>query len=84
MGLAIGSHKALNLSPRSLDVLTEALPNTPPLLRFIAVGDTGHGDRGQYAVANAMETYAQSSPFLLVLLAGDNIYQKIGSKAPSF
>lgn len=45
-----------------------------PLLRFIALADTGFGNDGQYAVAKAMLCYAQANPFPLVLLAGDNIY----------
>ena len=55
-----------------------------PLLRFVALADTGFGNDGQYAVAKAMTCYAQANPFPLVLLAGDNIYNngeiaKIGS-----
>ena len=45
-----------------------------PLLRFVAVADTGTGDRHQYAVAEAMERYYEENPFSLVILAGDNIY----------
>ncbi|MEL6355198.1 MAG: metallophosphoesterase, partial [Cyanobacteria bacterium J06627_28] len=45
-----------------------------PLLRFVAIGDVGTGKRGQYAVARAMARTRQTSPFSLVLLAGDNIY----------
>lgn len=54
-----------------------------PLLRFVAVADTGTGDRAQYRVAEAMTRYHQQNPFDLVVLAGDNIYtngeiEKIG------
>ncbi|MGD2183660.1 metallophosphoesterase family protein [Lusitaniella coriacea] len=45
-----------------------------PLLRFVSVGDTGTGAKGQYAVATAMANYHQQNPYPLVLLAGDNIY----------
>ncbi len=45
------------------------------LFRFVAVGDVGTGDRGQYAVARAMEQRWQASPFPVVLLLGDNIYE---------
>jgi acid phosphatase len=54
-----------------------------PILRFVAVADTGTGGRGQYAVARAMTRYREQNPFDLVILAGDNIYyngeiEKIG------
>lgn len=44
------------------------------MLRFVALGDTGFGNSGQYAVAKAMSCYLQGNPFQFVLLAGDNIY----------
>ncbi len=48
--------------------------SSEPILRFAAIADTGMGDDGQYAVANAMNTYYQQKPFPMVVLAGDNIY----------
>lgn len=61
---------------RSADVgLTEYEPvDGEPLLRFIAMGDVGTGDEGQYAVADAMRLRWQMSPFAIALMAGDNIY----------
>ena len=44
------------------------------LLRFVSVADTGTGDQGQYAVANAMTAYHKEHNYDLVVLAGDNIY----------
>lgn len=44
------------------------------VLRFVSVADTGTGDQGQYAVAQAMAEYQSQHPFALILLAGDNIY----------
>lgn len=44
------------------------------ILRFVAVADTGAGDRNQYDVAKAMERYRVQNPYSLVVLAGDNIY----------
>lgn len=44
------------------------------LLRFVSVADTGTGDKGQYAVAEAMTAYHKQKPYDLVVLAGDNIY----------
>jgi predicted phosphodiesterase len=43
--------------------------------QFVVIGDVGTGEPGQYAVARAMEQYWQSTPFPVVLLAGDNIYE---------
>ncbi len=53
------------------------------LLRFVSVSDTGTGEKTQYAVAKAMNTYHNQNPYDLVILAGDNIYtngemEKIG------
>jgi hypothetical protein len=45
-----------------------------PILRFVAVADTGAGDSNQYASAAAMSRYQQQHPYSLVILAGDNIY----------
>lgn len=50
------------------------LPTTPPILRFMAIADTGTGAQGQYAVAEAMTQYHKQNPFNLAILAGDNIY----------
>lgn len=54
---------------KSLTTVTE-----PPLLRFVSVADTGTGTRSQYAVAQAMAAYHRQSPYDIVVLAGDNIY----------
>ncbi len=58
------AHPAPSLSPTA----------STPLLRFIAVADTGTGTKNQYAVAKAMQRYHQQNPFNLAILAGDNIY----------
>jgi GTP-binding protein EngB required for normal cell division len=44
------------------------------ILRFVSVADTGTGDRGQYAVAEAMTQHYRQNPFSSVILVGDNIY----------
>lgn len=48
--------------------------NSQPRLRFVAVADTGTGDRNQTDVAAAMARYQAQNPYPLVVLAGDNIY----------
>ncbi|HEY9864110.1 MAG TPA: metallophosphoesterase [Candidatus Obscuribacterales bacterium] len=51
-----------------------SIPNGKPLFRFVAIGDTGTGEKGQYEVAKAMVRYYQNYPFQVVTLLGDNIY----------
>jgi len=46
------------------------------LLRFVAIADSGSGDRNQYDVANAMTRYHGEHPYSLAILAGDNIYNQ--------
>jgi acid phosphatase len=43
-------------------------------LRFVTIGDTGSGLKGQMNIAEAMTRYYQTSPFPLLLMVGDNIY----------
>lgn len=49
-------------------------PTANPLLRFVAIGDVGSGDRHQYGVANAMVRHHDHHPYNLVVMVGDNIY----------
>jgi hypothetical protein len=55
-----------------------SLPLTLPLregsVRFLAVGDTGRGNKQQNELAQVMFNYRQAFPFEFVLLMGDNIY----------
>lgn len=64
---------AIPLTPQDAELIT-TLSASEPIFRIAVVGDTGTGDRGQYAVANAMTRYYQQHPFDFVILAGDNIY----------
>jgi hypothetical protein len=41
---------------------------------FVAFGDAGTGEAGQFAVANAMTAYHHKHPFDTALMLGDNIY----------
>ncbi len=45
------------------------------IVRFIAVGDTGTGETGQYQVANAIEKVCASRGCDFALGLGDNIYE---------
>ncbi len=83
-----GKAAAVPSTPETLTTLAsanlvKAARTSEPLLRFVAIADTGSGDANQYAVAQAMTRYRQQRPYVLVLMAGDNIYtngemQKIG------
>lgn len=53
-----------------------SLPDNQLLLRFVALADTGSGDRNQDAVAQAMSRYLARYPYQLAILAGDNIYNQ--------
>lgn len=72
----LGRESAQNDSVNAIaSNITQKPPtSTTPILRFISVADTGTGDRGQYAVAEAMARYHRPHPFDLAILAGDNIY----------
>ena len=50
------------------------LPTTSPV-RFILMGDTGTGDRGEYAVAEALATVCAKRECQFAISAGDNIYE---------
>jgi hypothetical protein len=43
-------------------------------VRFVALGDTGTGEKGQYAIARRMVSYHDEKPYDTVLLLGDNVY----------
>jgi predicted phosphodiesterase len=50
------------------------LPMREGSIRFMAVGDTGRGNREQNELAKVMFDYHKLFPFEFVLLTGDNIY----------
>ena len=50
------------------------LPNVPNSLKFMAMGDTGSGDREQFEVANQMARFRAKFPFDMAIMLGDNIY----------
>jgi hypothetical protein len=55
------------------------LPNHPDSLKFLAFGDFGTGEPGQYELAKQMALLHQKFPFELAILMGDNMY---GSERP--
>ena len=46
----------------------------PGVIKFIAMGDTGHGNDGQYQVATAVKNKCAQDGCDFVLMLGDNIY----------
>ena len=77
LGLTVVSKNLINKNSQNATPKTAIDGNVQPqgpLLRFVSVADTGTGDKGQYAVAKAMNEYHQKKPYNLVILAGDNIY----------
>lgn len=63
---------------KAVQVANPSLPLTLPLregsIRFMAVGDTGRGNKEQNELAQVMFRYRQVFPFEFVILMGDNIY----------
>lgn len=47
---------------------------TTKAVRFVAMGDTGTGDPGQYKIANAISAKCKAEGCDFVMLLGDNIY----------
>jgi hypothetical protein len=56
------------------------LPNEKGSVKFLAIGDTGTGDRYQYEVAQRMVEAHKRFPFEFAIMMGDNLY---GSEGPS-
>jgi Calcineurin-like phosphoesterase len=78
LGLVVGSDRYLAYKyPLKFKTCSQFYRATfSPQLRFVAVGDVGTGDNHQYTVAKAINCYFNVNPFALVLLTGDNIYDK--------
>jgi 3',5'-cyclic AMP phosphodiesterase CpdA len=55
-------------------------PRKDGSVRFLVVGDTGRGDKGQYATAREMLAMRAQFPYEFAVMLGDNIY---GSDAPA-
>src|SRR5215475_8936756 len=51
-----------------------ARQNDPKSLIFAAIGDSGDGGKGQYAIAQRMVEYRRKAPIDFILMLGDNIY----------
>jgi 3',5'-cyclic AMP phosphodiesterase CpdA len=49
-------------------------------VRFLVLGDTGRGDRGQYETAQQMIAARQKFPYEFAILLGDNMYGSDGAQ----
>jgi predicted phosphodiesterase len=54
--------------------LTLTLPVEEKSLKFLAIGDTGRGNKEQHQLAKVMSDYRAVYPYEFVILMGDNIY----------
>ncbi len=72
-GCGLNRSKAQPLPPNPAQVQA-ADPDKPVVWRFAATADGGAGDRNQRRVGQAMADWHSRTPFDLVLMAGDNIY----------
>jgi Calcineurin-like phosphoesterase len=57
-----------SVAPRS------TLPNDPDSVKFLAIGDSGTGDRPQYEVAAKIIEARTRFPFEFAIMLGDNMY----------
>ena len=55
------------------------LPNKPDSVKYMAMGDSGTGERAQYEVAKQMVVWHEKFPFDMAIMLGDNMY---GSQEP--
>lgn len=78
IGLTLGGHRylAFQYPLKYKNCPSIVTQKSSPLLRFVALADVGTGKNKQYRLARTLGCYSQVNPFPLVLLAGDNIYEK--------
>jgi hypothetical protein len=65
---------AVVLAAASARAQTITLPNKESSVRFMVIGDTGRGDRGQNETAQMMDAVHAKFPFTFVIMVGDNMY----------
>ena len=64
----------LLLAAATAEAQNITLPNKESSVRFMVIGDTGRGDRGQNETAQMMEKVFAKFPFTFVIMVGDNMY----------
>ena len=78
LALPLGATLALAQAPAAAPALP--LPLKDGSLRFLVMGDTGTGDKGQYDTGREMAAIRQQFPFEFVVMVGDNMY---GADSPA-
>lgn len=71
---AAPKQKTADAGSRMVDAGIASVDAGMPAVRFIAMGDTGKGNPGQYQVGQAIGTLCQSQGCDFVVLLGDNFY----------
>lgn len=66
--------KAAGASEAALLDASVTLPDAGPVVRFVAIGDTGKGNDGQRKVGAAVGEYCKANGCDFVVLLGDNFY----------
>jgi len=80
LALTLGATIAPAQAPTPAAPVSFPMPLKEGSLRFLVMGDTGTGDRGQYDTGREMATIRQQFPFEFVVMVGDNMY---GSDSPA-
>lgn len=74
IGLTVAMLTALSATAEPGAKLDVRLPLKKDSVRFAVIGDSGTGEREQYAVAAQMKKYREAVGFDFVIMLGDNIY----------
>jgi calcineurin-like phosphoesterase family protein len=80
LALTLGATIAPAQAPAPAAAASFPMPLKEGSLRFMVMGDTGRGDRGQYDTGREMAAIRQQFPFEFVVMVGDNMY---GSDSPA-
>lgn len=77
LSVALTAQTAFAMSDKPTDPVDETVvyPSADTKVRFIAIGDTGTGEDGQYKVAAAMKEICQQRGCDFAIGMGDNIYE---------
>ncbi len=71
-------NKAVSIQTQTVKKTDPQLPLTLPLkegsIRFLAIGDSGRGNKEQHELAKVMFRYREVFPYDFVIMTGDNIY----------
>jgi predicted phosphodiesterase len=66
---------------RAAQPVKSTLPNADNSVKFLVIGDSGTGDRTQYAVAAQIAEAHKRFPFEFTIMLGDNLYGSENARA---